>query len=128
MSTEFVRLAHHASALAILAVMALGIVAPRLKSEALRAQLFPVEGMGGFGVVLFQVVSGATLAGRAELPWGTPWIAGGIGGLVVALVLWGWAMARRSNGRTADRAACVLNGLALLAVLVSYGLMMAKPT
>lgn len=127
MPPETIKLLHHASALAILAFLALGIAGPRLGDAKLRAALYPVEGMGVFSLALFQIVSGAVLAGQRDVPWNTPWVAGAVSLLLLALVLWVPALTRRAKGNTAVTSGTGLSIAAMIAVLGSYVLMMTKP-
>lgn len=129
MPYEFVQLAHHVSAVALVGFIALGIAAPLLVTvDATRANLYPVEGMGGFACILFQIVSGAVLSGRSEIPWNTPWIAIGLACLLIAVLFWVPSLARRAKGNTGDRRAPLLNAVSILALFISYGVMLAKPT
>lgn len=126
MPHDAIKLIHHASALAIVVFLALGLVAPRLSNPKLRAALYPVEGMGVFSLALFQIVSGATLAGQRDIPWNTPWVAGAVALLLLALVLWVPALTRRAKGNTTVTSGSGLSIAAIILVLGSYVLMLTK--
>lgn len=128
MPHEAIVFAHHVSALSLLAFIALGVASPLLiKDDAMRRNLYPVEGMGGFAAATFQVVSGATLAGQADIPWNTPWVAGAVGCLILGLVLWMPSLTRRAKGNTADKGGIGFNAAALVCLAGSYAIMLLKP-
>jgi hypothetical protein len=128
MPYDLIVIAHHGGAVLLFLFVVGGALAGRIvATEEARRNALTVEGMGGMAAVLFQVVSGANLTGRADIAWSTPWVTVAVVLLGVAVVLWLASIARRMKGLR-DGPALLLVVLATVCLLGAYGAMTVKPS